>query len=90
MPKTHSGNGALAKPFLKWAGGKTQLLPQLERLLPERFAGYHEPFVGSAAVYFHLYNLKQAGQLRTSLKRVSLTDSLENYSMVALSKTFSC
>jgi DNA adenine methylase len=66
---------AAARPFLKWAGGKTQLLPQLARLFPERFEGYHEPFVGSAAVFFHLYNLKQAGELRAAFKRASLTDS---------------
>lgn len=41
-------------PFLKWAGGKTQLLPQLIRLLPETFGRYAEPFVGSAALFFQL------------------------------------
>lgn len=65
------------KPFIKWAGGKTQLLPQLEPLFPERFDGFREPFVGSAAVFFHLYNMKQRGELKASMKRVSLTDSNE-------------
>jgi len=65
------------KPFLKWAGGKTQLLSQLQPLFPRQFSGYHEPFVGSAAVYLHLYNLGQSGELKASLKRVSLTDSNE-------------
>jgi DNA adenine methylase len=41
-------------PFLKWAGGKTQLLPQLSRLLPSDFGRYAEPFVGSAALFFQL------------------------------------
>lgn len=41
-------------PFLKWAGGKTQLLPQLIRLLPKNFGRYAEPFVGSAALFFQL------------------------------------
>jgi DNA adenine methylase len=77
MTRFISSNGALAKPFLKWAGGKTQLLPQLERFLPQRFDGYHEPFVGSAAVFFHLCNLKASGELKASLKRISLTDSNE-------------
>lgn len=70
-------DAAPAKPFLKWAGGKTQLLSQLQPLFPREFAGYHEPFVGSAAVFFHLYNLKQCGELKASMKRVSLTDSNE-------------
>ena len=47
---------AQAAPFLKWAGGKKSLLPQYEPFLPA--AGdinhYYEPFIGSAALYFHL------------------------------------
>ena len=39
--------------FLKWAGGKSQLLPALLPLCPARFGAYYEPFVGSAAL-FHL------------------------------------
>lgn len=66
-----------ARPFLKWAGGKTQLLPYVEQLLPNDFNNYHEPFVGSAAVYFHLYNLKQTSVLKTSMNRVTLTDANE-------------
>jgi DNA adenine methylase len=42
------------RPFLKWAGGKRQLLPQLRRFYPPRFATYHEPFLGSGAVFFDL------------------------------------
>lgn len=42
------------RPFLKWAGGKRQLLPQLRRFYPSRFATYHEPFLGSGAVFFDL------------------------------------
>jgi DNA adenine methylase len=41
-------------PFLKWAGGKTQLLPQLIPLLPKHFRRYAESFVGSAALFFQL------------------------------------
>jgi DNA adenine methylase len=43
-----------AKPFLKWAGGKRQLLAQLDRFVPARFGTYHEPFVGGGALFFHL------------------------------------
>ncbi len=48
-----------AKPFLKWAGGKTQLLPQLSAFFPAglktgQIATYVEPFVGSGAVFFHI------------------------------------
>jgi DNA adenine methylase len=43
-----------AKPFLKWVGGKRQLLTQLEKHLPARFGTFHEPFLGGAALFFHL------------------------------------
>lgn len=40
------------KPFLKWAGGKTKLLPAILPHVPDRIANYHEPFLGSGAVFF--------------------------------------
>lgn len=42
------------RPFLKWAGGKRQLLPTLRRFLPDRFGTYFEPFLGSGALFFDL------------------------------------
>lgn len=50
----------IAKPFLKWAGGKTQLISDIQRTLPteitkEKFT-YIEPFVGSGAVLFWMLN----------------------------------
>ena len=48
----------MAKPFLKWAGGKTQLLPEIALRLPDEFAQnittYVEPFLGGGAVFFYL------------------------------------
>ena len=41
-------------PFVKWAGGKRQLLRQLVALRPPRFARYVEPFLGGGALYFWL------------------------------------
>ena len=42
------------RPFVKWAGGKRQLLPQLLRHVPEQFNRYYEPFVGGGALFFAL------------------------------------
>src|SRR5437868_4621023 len=41
-----------AAPFLKWAGGKTSLLPELLKHVPARLRRYHEPFVGGGALFF--------------------------------------
>ncbi|MXY15576.1 MAG: Dam family site-specific DNA-(adenine-N6)-methyltransferase [Acidobacteria bacterium] len=57
-----------ARPFLKWAGGKRQLLPQLRRFYPERFRAYHEPFLGSGAVFF---DLAAGGRLRRGAVRLT-------------------
>lgn len=56
QPAPTTGTPAAARPFVKWAGGKGQLLPELSRRLPPRFRRYHEPFAGGAALFFHLYN----------------------------------
>jgi len=47
-----------ARPFLKWAGGKGQLLSQFDKLFPNpnSIKRYWEPFLGSGAVFFHLLN----------------------------------
>lgn len=44
----------LAQPFLKWAGGKRQLLPVIKEYSPKKFTQYYEPFVGAGAVLFSL------------------------------------
>lgn len=44
------------RPFLKWVGGKRQLLPELRRFYPPAFGAYFEPFLGSGAVFFDLWN----------------------------------
>jgi DNA adenine methylase len=42
----------LLQPFLKWAGGKRQLLPEIRKYIPKRRKLYFEPFIGAAAVLF--------------------------------------
>lgn len=59
-PEKSGGNdnfNSNLRPFLKWAGSKWSLLPQLKKYLPEpgTFGSYHEPFLGSGSVFLGLY-----------------------------------
>ena len=62
------------RPFTKWAGGKTKLLPELVKRVPERFGAYHEPFVGGGALFWHLASV---GRLDGKKRRVTLSDACE-------------
>ena len=42
------------KPFVKWAGGKRQILDKLKKHVPENFDTYYEPFIGGGALLFEL------------------------------------
>ena len=53
------------RPFLKWAGGKSKLLPQLLDVAPRDFDAYFEPFVGGGALFFVLSASR--GSLRSHL-----------------------
>jgi len=44
----------VAKPFLRWVGGKAKLVPAIREWLPYQWRYYHEPFVGSGALFFSL------------------------------------
>ena len=82
------------KPFVKWAGGKRQLMSELERNFPTKFDTYLEPFLGGGAVMFDLLakrsNLKcNVSDLNSDLvlayvtirdRLEKLIESLENHS----------
>ena len=51
---------ATPKPFVKWAGGKRQLIPILNENLPETFGTYFEPFLGGGALLFHMLTERQS------------------------------
>ena len=44
----------LVSPVVKWVGGKRQLVNEIEKYLPRNISRYYEPFIGGAAVLFHL------------------------------------
>ena len=62
MDSNNSKSNSVSKPFLKWAGGKTQLLKELEKQLPKqkketkKIKNYVEPFIGGGAFFFYLKN----------------------------------
>ncbi|KHS54037.1 Dam family site-specific DNA-(adenine-N6)-methyltransferase [Brevibacterium linens] len=55
-PKPHLADLRLqqARPVLKWAGGKTQIVPDLRDRLPNKFNKYIEPFFGGGALFFSI------------------------------------
>lgn len=70
-----------AKPFVKWIGGKRQLLPQLLPVLLKApsAAAYHEPFVGGGAVFFALR--KEGRAIKTRLADVN-RELIESYTAI--------
>ncbi|MHC5311043.1 DNA adenine methylase [Myroides sp. LJL116] len=73
-----------AKPFLKWAGGKTQLIPEIESRFPKSFTSedvvYIEPFVGSGALFFYVLN-KYPNIKRAIINDVN-SDLITTYRMI--------
>lgn len=70
---THTPSFPVARPFIKWAGGKTALLSEILPRLPAKINTYYEPFVGGGAVFFALAAEKR-------FKRAVLTDGNEEVS----------
>jgi DNA adenine methylase len=55
---TDSSQIPICYPFVKWAGGKRQIVPQLYALVPPKFDRYFEPFLGGGALFFKLISDK--------------------------------
>jgi DNA adenine methylase len=47
-------------PFVKWAGGKTQLIDKMKKYFPSEFKRYREPFLGGGAIFFYLVSTRSA------------------------------
>lgn len=67
------------RPFIKWAGGKTRLLPDLLRHVPSSFRRYHEPFLGGGAMLLAVH-----GRGELAAQGSDLNDELINAWQIAL------
>src|SRR4051812_24464037 len=67
------------RPFLKWAGGKGQLLAAFEAYYPRagEIGGYVEPFLGSGAVFFHVQALLKPKRVVLSDGNAELVEAFE-------------
>lgn len=68
-------------PFIKWAGGKRQLIPVLLQHMPSSYNRYFEPFLGAGALFLHLMPVNAfVGDINGSLINLWLQvrDNLEN------------
>ena len=52
MPAMRTAEPAVARPFLKWVGGKRSILPELMSRMPDKYAAYCEVFLGGGALLF--------------------------------------
>lgn len=73
------------KPFVKWAGGKRQLIQAIDRHIPVQFGTYFEPFLGGGAVLLHLLGKNPEMKCRVSdlnsdlvLSYVTIRDRVED------------
>jgi DNA adenine methylase len=76
----------MAKPYVKWAGGKSQLAAELIGRFPDSFSRYIEPFCGSAAIFF-LYMDRDGDIFSSDIPEAWLNDS--NYYLMNCHKQIS-
>lgn len=71
------------KPFLKWAGGKTQVMKQIEENLPLKFNDYYEPFLGGGSVFFFIFNNRTKIEQINKRRKRKFIISDKNEEMIA-------
>jgi DNA adenine methylase len=81
----------MAKPIVKWAGGKTQLLPKIEDTIMKSLSGkrdfvYVEPFVGGGSVLFHL--LDTCSNLKYAVINDANSELMNLYEVISNNNTY--
>ncbi len=64
MINYYTMSSKIQKPFLKWVGGKTQLLDKIIKKMPKEMNNYFETFLGGGAVLFAVLSLKKQGNIK--------------------------
>lgn len=58
----------IQKPFLKWVGGKTQIIKHIIEKIPKEMINYHEPFLGGGSVLLAVLSLQKQGTIKIKNK----------------------
>ena len=74
------GKNSYQKPFIKWIGGKTQLIDMIMSKFPKVIMNYHEPFLGGGSVMFALLSCVKEGkiELKGKVYAYDVNESLIN------------
>ena len=66
MINYYTMSNKIQKPFIKWVGGKTQLLDNIIKKIPKEMNNYFETFLGGGAVLFAVLSLKKQGNIKVN------------------------
>lgn len=77
MERPSAAQPTKPRPFVKWAGGKRRLVPDIAAAFPARFGRYYEPFLGGGAVMFHVLSERRGVECSASDSNPDLVATYE-------------